>query len=250
KPAGRFTLAGTLGEGRDRIRILVAAGTGLAPFLSMIRSEKLRAPSADMSRTILLHGASYPADLGYSEELMRCAVENGLRYFPTISRPHEASGWRGHTGRVEDFFLPERLEELERQAGLGAQELRPPTAGVLVCGLQGTIARCIERLALRGFVPFHRRIRRALDIGDEIRASLWWEQYDTEPVIAIDDPAVVGALQRDLAPDTGDALAGSPWWERYDTEPVIAIDDPAVVGALQRDLAAGRRISACNDAGV
>ncbi|HEU4619719.1 MAG TPA: hypothetical protein VFV10_16900 [Gammaproteobacteria bacterium] len=206
KPVGKFTLRDTIGEGDGRIRLLVAAGTGLAPFLSMVRSATLRDPDASLSGVVLIHGASYPADLCYSDELRLLAERNGLRYLPTVSRPHEAPGWTGDTGRAEDFFLPGRIESLEARAGLRAGELGARTAAVLVCGLQGTIARCIERLAHRGFVPFHRRIRHALGIEDERPASLWWEQYDAEPVIDLHDAEAVAALKRDL--ETGVALFG------------------------------------------
>jgi ferredoxin/flavodoxin---NADP+ reductase len=199
KPAGKFTLQGTVGDSLSRIHVYVAAGTGLAPFLSMIRSRKIRDRKADMSRVILIHAASYPADLCYADELSRCATENGLRYFRSLSRPKEAPEWTGDTGRAEDFFLPERLEDFERRVGLGRGELTPRTAGVLVCGLQGTIARCVERLAPRGFVPSHRKIRKALGLGDEVPASLWWEQYDSEPVIDIKNEEVVAGLKRDLS---------------------------------------------------
>jgi ferredoxin/flavodoxin---NADP+ reductase len=199
KPVGKFTLRDTVGEGPERIHVYVAAGTGLAPFLSMIRSRTIRDPEADLRRIILIHGASYPADLCYADELSRYAERNGLRYFRSVSRPKESPEWKGDTGRAEDYFLPDRLEDLERRAGLQAGELVPSTAGVLLCGLQGTIARCIERLAPRGFVPFHRKLRRALELGDQVPTSLWWEQYDSEPVIDIKDPARVAALKGDLA---------------------------------------------------
>jgi ferredoxin--NADP+ reductase len=100
---------------------------------------------------------------------------------------------------VEDYFAPERLEDLEKNLGVAAGWMRPSTAGVLVCGLTGTIARCIERLAKRGFVPFDRKIRRALGIEDGAPSHLWWEQYDTDPVVDIANPDVVAALKRDLA---------------------------------------------------
>lgn len=204
-PRGKFTLGDTLGEGDSRIRLCVSAGTGLAPFVSMLRSAKLEDPNADMSRFVVIHGASYPADLCYKEELLGYAEQNGLRYFSSVSRPREAPGWSGDAGRAEDYFLRGRLEDFELRAGLAPGELTPRRAGVLVCGLQGTIARCIERLAARGFAPFHRRIRRVLGLGDECPPSLWWEQYDAEPVIDVDDAEAVAALQRDL----DSAMAGA-----------------------------------------
>ena len=38
---------------------------------------------------MLLHGASYPADLGYRDELMKYVEVNGLKYYGTVSRPKD-----------------------------------------------------------------------------------------------------------------------------------------------------------------
>jgi NAD(P)H-flavin reductase len=197
KPVGKFTLKDTLAPGDKRICLLVAAGTGLAPFVSMVRSMKLRDANADMSRLVIFHGASYPADLGYRAELESYQKENGLKYLPSVSRPTD--DWQGTRGRVEDFFLPDRLHELEKELKVDVGSLTSRTAATLICGLQGTIARCIERLACRGFVPFDRKIRKALELEDAVASSMWWEQYDTTPVVDIDNPEVVSALRRDLA---------------------------------------------------
>jgi ferredoxin--NADP+ reductase len=199
RPAGKFTMASTVGDADRRLMLCVAAGTGLAPFLSIVRSTKIRNPGADMSRIVLIHGASYPSDLCYADELSSYAEQNGLRYSCSVSRPKEAPSWNGDTGRAEDYFLPERLEDFETRVGLVPGELTPHSAAVLVCGLQGTIARCIERLAPRGFCPFHRRLRKALGLDEDHPPSLWWEQYDTEPVIDVKNSETVAALKRDLA---------------------------------------------------
>ncbi len=63
--AGVFTIKDTIGLDDPRIRVMVAAGTGSAPFVSMLRSELRQNPNADLSKWVLLHGASYSADLGY-----------------------------------------------------------------------------------------------------------------------------------------------------------------------------------------
>jgi ferredoxin--NADP+ reductase len=198
KPVGVFTVKDTVGETDPRWRLYVAAGTGLAPFVSMLRSEHLRDPKADMSRTVLLHGASYPADLCYWEELEGYARQHGLHYFRTCSRPKEAPDWKGDAGRVEEYFKPDKLVELERKLGLDAGALTPRTCGVLICGLQGTIAETIQRLAPRGFVPDNRRIRKALEVPDDMPAHVWWEQYDTTPVIDVNDPALIARLSGEL----------------------------------------------------
>lgn len=198
KPVGVFTVENTVGQGDSRWRIYVAAGTGLAPFVSMVRSAHLRDDKVDLSRTVLLHGASYPADLCYRDELEGYARQHGLHYFRTISRPKEAPEWTGDAGRVEDYFLPERLVELEKRLGLEAGGLAPGRAGVLICGLQGTIAQTITRLASRGFVPDNRRIRKALEIPEDRASEVWWEQYDNTPVIDIKNAELVGALKDQL----------------------------------------------------
>lgn len=198
KPVGVFTVKDTVGETDPRWRLYVAAGTGLAPFVSMLRSEHLRDPKADMSKTVLLHGASYPADLCYWEELEGYAKQHGLHYFRTCSRPKEAPDWKGDAGRVEEYFKPDKLVELERKLGLDAGALTPRTCGVLICGLQGTIAETIQRLAPRGFVPDNRRIRKALEVPDDMPAHVWWEQYDTTPVIDVNDPALIARLSGEL----------------------------------------------------
>jgi ferredoxin--NADP+ reductase len=198
KPVGVFTIADTVGEGDERWRLYVAAGTGLAPFVSFVRSEHLRGGKVDLGRTILLHGASYPADLCYREELESYARDYGLHYFRSISRPKETPDWTGDTGRVEDYLLPERLEELERRVGLAPGTFTPATCGVLICGLQGTIGQTIIRLAKRGFIPDNRRIRKALEVPEELPPHVWWEQYDNTPVIDLEDAALVATLKEQL----------------------------------------------------
>jgi ferredoxin--NADP+ reductase len=174
---------------------MVAAGTGSAPFLSMVRSEVRRNPKADLSKYVLLHGASYPADLGYRDELMRMVAHNRLHYYGTVSRPKEAAGWTGDTGRVEAFFEPGRLDDLEKRLGLPPGGFTPKNVVIFICGLTGTITGTIIPLIDRGFVPDFKRIREALGVPPETKDSVFYEQYDTEPVINVKDPAVVEPLK-------------------------------------------------------
>lgn len=193
--AGVFTVKDTIGLDDPRLRVMVAAGTGSAPFLSMLRSELRRDPAADLSKWVLLHGASYPADLGYRDELMRMVDRNRLRYWGTVSRPKEAPDWKGDTGRVEAFFDGARLEDFERRLGLPAGGFTPDNVVIFICGLTGTITGTIIPLIDRGFVPDFKRIREALGVPAEIKDSVFYEQYDTEPVINIKDPSVVEPLR-------------------------------------------------------
>ena len=198
KAVGVFTIKDTAGDNDPRFKVMVAAGTGSAPFVSIVRSELRRNPKADLSKYVLLHGVSYPSDLGHREELQGYARTNGLHYFGTVSRPKPGDGWDGDTGRVESYFDPARLPELERRLGLPAGGFTPASAVVLICGLQGTIGMTITHLCERGFVPDHKRMREALGVPETMANSLFFEQYDTEPVIDIKDPAVVDPLKAAL----------------------------------------------------
>lgn len=193
--AGVFTIPETVGVADPRIRVTVAAGTGSAPFISMVRSELRRNPDADLSRWVILHGASYAADLGHREELAAMVAKNKLNYWGTVSRPDASPGWTGDTGRVESFFEPGKLAELERRLGLPEGGFTPKTAAVFICGLQGTIGSTITSLVDRGFVPDQKRMREALGVNPGIEAALFYEQYDTEPVINIKDPALMEPLK-------------------------------------------------------
>lgn len=197
KAAGTFTLEDTIGTSDPRKKICVAAGTGLAPFLSMVRSKVLRDPQARLDDFVILHGASYPADLGYVDELNALRAR-GLHYFGTISRPKEAPDWQGDVGRVEDFFAPGRIDQLEAKIGLAPGGLLPQNATIYICGLQGTIGETVMRLLPRGFVPENKKLRRALEVEDSRHAALFFEQYDNTPVIPVDDPVVMERLRREL----------------------------------------------------
>jgi ferredoxin--NADP+ reductase len=193
--AGVFTIKDTVGLDDPRIRVMVAAGTGSAPFLSMVRSELRRNPAADLSKWVLLHGASYPADLGYRDELLGMVERNRLKYWGTVSRPKEAPDWNGDTGRVEAFFEGARLDDFERRLGLPPGGFTPQNVVIFICGLTGTITGTIIPLIDRGFIPDFKRIREALGVPPDAKDSVFYEQYDTEPVINIKDPTVVEPLR-------------------------------------------------------
>jgi ferredoxin--NADP+ reductase len=193
--AGVFTVKDTVGVDDPRLRVMVAAGTGSAPFVSMVRSELRRDPKADLSKWVLLHGASYPADLGYRDELFQLTEVNKLKYWGTVSRPREAPDWKGDTGRVEAYFEGTKLDDLERRLGLAPGGFNPKNVVIFICGLTGTITGTIIPLIDRGFVPDFKRIREALGVPADVKDSVFYEQYDTEPVINIKDEAIVAPLR-------------------------------------------------------
>jgi ferredoxin--NADP+ reductase len=118
---GAFTLE-HLPPGKDLA--LVATGTGVAPFVSMLRTYRERPP---WRRVVLFHGVRRAADFGYRDELSeRELADPAMRYFPVASG--EAEGWTGIRGRVQPLF------ERERFAALVGWPLDPSECHVLLCG--------------------------------------------------------------------------------------------------------------------
>ena len=101
---GRFTLDASSGRTNH---LLLATVTGVAPFVSYVRSLYHQARTAmpiGLNRLYLIDGASRSMELGYREELTKIATEvPWLTYVPTVSRPWEDTSWKGETGRVDDL---------------------------------------------------------------------------------------------------------------------------------------------------
>ena len=147
KPAGAFTIEEKKPDGTPEMRrlVLVASGTGLAPFVSYILHLK---NIGSKRKIVLLHGARYAKELGYREMFEKMAASNpNFQYLPTVSRPNDqmSEGWRGRAGRVESLFGP----ELEKAVG---EQVSPANSFLHICGYQGTIDSVVSILSPLGFV--------------------------------------------------------------------------------------------------
>lgn len=152
KPAGAFTLEDRKANGSpdNRRLVLVASGTGLAPFVSYvlhlknIKSER---------KVVLLHGARNAQELGYRNVFEKLRQENGnFIYIPTVSRPADelSRGWQGNTGRVESLLVTNGTQSTLEQV-LG-QKVSPENSFFHICGYQGTIDAVTAILSPLGFV--------------------------------------------------------------------------------------------------
>lgn len=83
--------------------VFVATGTGLAPHMSMLRSELTCNAGR---RFTVIHGASHSWDLGYMSELVTMErLCPNFTYIPVISRPKdEHVPWSGLTGHLQDLW--------------------------------------------------------------------------------------------------------------------------------------------------
>lgn len=107
KISGLFTLSRVPA---NRNVLLIATGTGLAPYMSMLRSELVCGGSR---RFGVLHGARHSWDLGYQSELLALQrMCSNFAYVPAISRPDdEPVGWPGRTGYLQDLWRSRAIEE-------------------------------------------------------------------------------------------------------------------------------------------
>jgi ferredoxin--NADP+ reductase len=123
KASGIFTL--------DRVApgkavILVATGTGLAPYISMLRTMLV---NDGERRFVVLHGARYGWDLGYRGELESLArLRPNFTYIPSITRPDQDPHFHGRTGRIQTLI---EQGVLEAESGV---TLDPTKAEVFLCG--------------------------------------------------------------------------------------------------------------------
>ncbi len=138
RPAGVFTLsrvpaAPTLW--------LVATGTGLGPYVSMLRTAE---PWDRFERLILVHGVRRAEHLAYQGELARRSAEHGgkLRYVPVVSREPGPEG--SLQGRVTNLLASGALEA---RAG---EPLAAERSHVLLCGNPAMIDEVRALLEARG----------------------------------------------------------------------------------------------------
>ncbi len=192
---GRFTLEASLGED-PRLKLLVAAGTGIAPFRSILRSLARRRGAKGLREMAVLHGARQPEELAIREELESLLGDAGAVYLPTVSRPPAGDVWRGTRGRVEELLDENRLAALEELLGLGPGGLTPERAVVLACGHRDTVREVVTRLLPRGFVPDDAATRAALDVPTGSPPSVFFELYDPGPLMAPGDAGRRGMIRR------------------------------------------------------
>jgi len=74
--------------------LFVGTGTGVAPFVSMVKELHARGGGGDPRRYTLLHTNRTVAELGYHDALfeIEAAGRFDFMYVPTVSRPSEHAG--------------------------------------------------------------------------------------------------------------------------------------------------------------
>jgi ferredoxin--NADP+ reductase len=121
---------------------LMATGTGIAPFLSILRTE---APWKRFRNIILVHAVRHAAELVYRETIQQ--MQN-LRYVTFVSRE---SAPQALAGRIPAAIADGRLEAA---AGL---RLAAETSQVMLCGNPDMLKDTSAALMARGLRKHRRR---------------------------------------------------------------------------------------------
>jgi ferredoxin/flavodoxin---NADP+ reductase len=126
---------------------LLATGTGLAPFMSIIRDP---ATYDRFEKVVVAHGVRRVSDLGYrstieqdlpQHELVGDLVKQQLLYYPTVTR----EAFRNQ-GRITDL-----MESGKLPADLGLPVLNSDEDRVMICGSPGMLKDTVTLLEARGF---------------------------------------------------------------------------------------------------
>ncbi len=140
KAVGMFTLD-QIDE--ERNVVLVATGTGVAPYMSMLRSNALKRKGNIM----VIHGASNSWDLGYSSELkLLASMFDKFSYYPTITEiDKEPQGWPGDTRFIEEIWKSGEVDKI-----WGFKPL-PDNTEIFLCGNPRMVDSMKEMLYKDGF---------------------------------------------------------------------------------------------------
>lgn len=145
KPTGTLVLDHLL---PGRRLYLLGTGTGLAPFMSIVRDPETYEA---FERVVIVHGVRWKSELGYSDyireelpqnELVGDLVRQKLLYYPTVTR--ESSE---HQGRITSLIGSGRLF-----SELGLPALDPACDRFMICGSQAMLRDSVALLEARGLV--------------------------------------------------------------------------------------------------
>lgn len=141
KVTGTFNLEGVPD---DHSLVLVATGTGLAPYTSMLRTPSTWTQGRQIT---LIHGVRYAKDLAYRSELEALAQHRAdFNYLPMVTREEGALDCR--KGRVTTLFDVGNPHSLA---------LDPARDHVFLCGNPAMIDDMEKSLTERGFKEHSKR---------------------------------------------------------------------------------------------
>jgi ferredoxin--NADP+ reductase len=144
KPTGTLVISDLL---PGKHLYLLSTGTGLAPFLSIIKDPETY---EHFEKVILFHGVRYVSELAYENYIMNELPNNEffgdiirekLIYYPAVTRePYR------HQGRITDLVNSGKIFK-----DIGLPPLNPEHDRAMICGSAHMLQSCCEMLDQRGF---------------------------------------------------------------------------------------------------
>jgi ferredoxin-NADP reductase len=146
-------------DGEDLV--FLAGGSGITPFMSIIRDAFGRGEAVPSPRIHLLYGSRVPDDVIFGAELTALAERHpGLRYSPIISEP--PPGYEGLTGFLDAAAIRRQVGDLSGKT-------------VYVCGPNVMYGFCVEALTELGVPPY--KIKREIyGPPDDVTREPGWPQ--------------------------------------------------------------------------
>ena len=135
---------------------MVATGTGMAPYLSFLRSYLAARPESKMA---IIQGAAKQWDLGYYSELT--FLENtfsNFSYVPTLTEADET--WNGYEMWIEEML---DADILKKEAGI---DIDPSKTHFFLCGNPKMVENVSGWLLEREYTKHTRKEPGALHIEE------------------------------------------------------------------------------------
>ena len=106
-PYGMFKIDAEAG----RKLLFLAGGSGIVPFISMMKWVKSKGESVDAN---VIYSIRFPCEVICKDELQQFVENAGMKLAITVTRPAEGDGWTGQTGRINadivKKYAPDFLE--------------------------------------------------------------------------------------------------------------------------------------------
>lgn len=145
KPTGTLVAENLLA---GRYLYLLGTGTGLAPFMSIIKDPEVY---EQYEKIVLVHGVRYASELAYQEyiskelpqnEFFGELIQQKLLYYPTVTREKFV-----HNGRITELLLSGKI-----QKDLGLPALSLDADRFMLCGSPSMLKDTCGILKDKGFV--------------------------------------------------------------------------------------------------
>ncbi len=205
-PAGNFYHEPLI-DGHDLV--FLAGGSGITPFMSLIRTTLAQSPEEAPWRMHLLYGSRSPDDVIFHDELTALAAEHErLCYTLVISEP--PPGYDGPTGFLDAATIGQHVGDVSGKT-------------FYICGPQVMYEFCLSALQELG-VPGYKIRRELYGPPDDVTREPGWPEglaASTRFSVEVESPAFEG-------PRTIQATAGEPLLNSLERHGIIV---PAICRA-------------------